>query len=65
MDNMEYLVEPDAAIKNYFEVRRYMFYILVANIIFEAVMTAYIIKNEMLILNHLKRIYKFWRVKDY
>ena len=65
VDNMDYLVEPDQAIKNYFEIRNYMYYILLLNVIFEALMTAYIIKNEMLILNNLKRIYRLWRVKDY
>lgn len=62
---MEYLVEPDQAIKNYFESRRYMFYVLVLNILFEAIMTMYIIKNEIILLNNLRKIYKFWRVRDY
>ena len=65
MENMEYLVEPDQAIKNYFEVRNYMFYLLIFNAALEAIMTIYIMKNEMVILEHLKRMYKIWRVKDY
>ena len=65
MDNMEYLVEPDQAIKNYFEVRNYLYFILLLNIIFEGLMTTYIVKNELEILQNLKRIYKFWHVRDF
>lgn len=65
MDNMEYLVEPDQAIKNYFEVRNHLYFILLLNLLFEALMTVYIVKNELEILNNLKRIYKFWHVRDF
>ena len=53
MDNMDYYVEPDQAIKDYFAVRKYMFYILLMNMLFEALMTAYIVKCESRILNKL------------
>lgn len=65
MDNLEYLVEPDQAIKNYFEVRNHLYFIMFLNLMFESFMTIYIVKNEIEILNNLKRIYRFWHVKDF
>jgi len=59
MSNLEYLVEPDVAIKNYYECRNYMYLVLVLNLVFEIMMTLYIVNNEMEILNQLNRIYKF------
>lgn len=65
MDNMDYLVEPDQAIKNYFDVRNHLYIILLLNMVFECLMTMYIVKNELEILTNLKRIYKFWHVRDF
>ena len=65
MENMEYYVEPDQAIKNYFKVRKYMFYILLMNLVFECMMTAYLVSNEQKIIEKLNRIYHVWNVKDF
>ena len=43
-----------------------MYAVLALNLVFEIVMTVYIFKNEMLILNELGRIYKrYWHLEQF
>ena len=65
VENLEYMVEPDQALKDYLEVRNYMYFLLLFNLIFEVMMTAYVVKNEFQILNNLKHIYRLKRIKDF
>jgi len=58
VENLEYMVEPEQALKDYFEVRNFMYFLLFLNLILEVLMTVYVVKNEVLILNNLKQIYR-------
>ena len=53
VNNLEYLVEPEVAIKNYFHNRNLLFFILALNLVFENLLTVYIWKNELFILKQL------------
>ena len=47
VNNLEYLVEPDTAIKSYYSIRNYFIFLLTINMIFELLITYYIMQNEM------------------
>lgn len=62
---MEYLVEPETAIKQYFSNRKVLYLLILLNLLFETLMTIYIIKNEEFIIKELNQIYRFWHLNDF
>lgn len=65
VNNLEYLVEPETAIKQYFSNRRVLYMLILMNLLFETLMTLYIIKNEEFIIKELNQIYRFWHLNDF
>ena len=63
--NLEYLVEPEVAIKQYYSNRNVLYFLLSLNLLFETLLTIYVVKNEDFILNQLNQIYRFWQVDDF
>lgn len=66
MSNLEYLIEPDNAVRSYNESRSYLYVLIAFNIIFEIMMTIYIFQNELQILKELQMIYqKYWHLDQF
>ena len=65
MSNLEYLVEPEIAIKQYFSNRSILYFLLALNLLFETLLTVYIAKNEQFIIRQLNQIYRFWHVDEF
>jgi hypothetical protein len=62
VNNLEYLVEPDAAITAYYKSRKIMFTLILANILLGTLIGFYVMRNESIILQELERVYKLWHV---
>lgn len=65
VNNLEYLVDPEIAIKQYFQNRNILYFLLTLNLLFESLLTVYIIKNEFFILKQLNQIYRFWHLDEF
>ena len=65
VSNMEYLVDPDNVVKDYFRARLILLLIIWFNLTCEILLTFWVIKNEDSILEHLLHIYKFVRHSDF
>ena len=65
MNNLEYLVDPDAAIKNYFSSRNVLYILLAMNTLLELLVTYYVMRHEAIILDELQKIYKLWDVQSF
>lgn len=65
VNNLEYLVEPDVAIKSYFKARNIMYLLLALNLALEFVVTYYVMLHENVILAELERVYRLWRVQRF
>lgn len=51
VSNLEYLVDPETSIKDYFTSRSILYVVLALNIIFESLLTVFILKNEIFVLH--------------
>jgi len=64
MENLEYLIEPEAAIKEFYKSKNLLFLLLIMNMAFELLICYYFLLNEKEILSELDDIYKFWHFKE-
>ena len=62
VNNLEYLVEPESAIKNYFYSRNILYLLMFTNVMLQVLITYYVIRHEALILEELQRVYKIWHL---
>ena len=53
VNNLEYLVEPEDAISNYFHSRNVLYLLMLANICLQFLITYYVIRHEAMILEEL------------
>lgn len=58
VNNLEYLVEPESAISNYFSSRTTLYVLLFTNIILEVLVTYYAFKHKGFVLEELHRVYR-------
>ena len=65
VSNMEFLVDPENVVKDYFRSRLILLLIIWFNLTCEILLTFWVIKNEETILEHLFHIYKFVRQNDF
>jgi len=65
VSNLEYLVDPETSIKDYFTSRNVLYLVLALNIIFESLLTVFILKNEIFVLHQFNEIYRFYHFNDY
>lgn len=62
---MEFLVDPENVVKDYFRSRVILLIIIWFNLMSEILLTYWVIKNEDEILEHLMHIYKFVGHSDF
>jgi hypothetical protein len=65
VSNMEFLVDPENVLKDYFRSRLILLLIIWFNLTCEILLTFWVLKNEESILEHLFHIYKFVRQNDF
>ena len=58
VNNLEYLVEPESAIGNYFSSRNTLYVLLVTNILLEVLVTFYAFRHKQFVLEELRRVYQ-------
>ena len=64
MDNLEFLIEPEAAIKEYFTSKNLLYLLLLMNMLSELLICYYFLMNENDILRELDAIYRFWHFEE-
>ena len=65
VSNMEFLVDPESVVKDYFRSRLILLLIIWFNLTCEILLTFWVLKNEDSLLEHLMHIYKFVNHSDF
>lgn len=65
MNNLEFLVDPQQAVDLYISNRNILYFLLGLNLVFEVLITYYVIKNESYILEELNEMYHIWHPDEF
>ena len=64
ISNLEFIVEPDAALSQYFYHRIILFVLIMFNLFFEMGICVYTYRNSELIVTNLNTIYRGWSLSE-